>query len=118
MTRFAWRLSTWIVIALAVVAVLSHVCVLPHAHADEAATPAAHEHDENSGASDDGLHGASCEVVRTPGTQLPVIAVTFAPVPLHAEPVIRGAARAPDPVSRGPSPPLFLRHSALLLQPP
>jgi hypothetical protein len=115
MNRRASRVSSWMAVAIAVAALFSHICVLPHAHADESVSAPIHQHDEDQGTIDDGLHGASCEVVRTAGTPYPVVTFTLAPLPFHVEAAAHDADRLPDPASRGPSPPLFLLHSALLI---
>jgi hypothetical protein len=115
MSRRALPRSAWMVVAVAVMALLSHICVLPHAHADETVDARPHEHDKDRGTTEDGLHGASCEVVRTAGTPYPAVSLTLAPLPLHVETPAYHVGRLPDPVARGPSPPVFLLHSALLI---
>jgi len=102
-------------VAIAVTALLSHICVLPHADADEPVSAPIHQHDEDQGTTDDGVHGASCEVVRAAGTPYPVVTFTLAPLQFHGEATAHNVDRLPDPASRGPSPPLFLLHSALLI---
>src|SRR5467141_1933562 len=110
------RLSKWMLLAVAIAAVLSHVCVLPHAYADEPVATTTHDHEQGGDtADDDSVHGASCDVLRTAPTQRPVpgcTAIRFAP---HVEPAVQLVARTPAVVSRGPSPPLFLLHSSLLI---
>jgi len=107
------RLSTWLLFAVAIAAVLSHVCVLPHAHADEPVA-SAHEHDEPD-AADDALHGASCEVLRASAPTRPVLDFAPAPVTPYLARASRIVARAPAIAARGPSPPLFLLYAALLI---
>jgi hypothetical protein len=110
------RLSKWMLLAVAIAAVLLHVCVLPHAHADEPVATTTHDHEPDGDASDDdAIHGASCDVLRTAPTQRPALdctAIRFAP---RVEPAVQLVARTPAVVSRGPSPPLFLLHSSLLI---
>ena len=108
------RLTTWLLFAVAIAAVLSHVCVLPHAHADEPVA-SAHEHDDDPDAADDALHGASCEVLRASAPTLPVLQFAPAPVTPYIPRASRLVARAPVVAARGPSPPLFLLHAALLI---
>ena|SRR5437762_2833628 len=114
--RHGIRVSTWLVLAVAIAGVLSHVCVLPHAHADEPVATTTHDHEQGGDtADDDSVHGASCDVLRTAPTQRPVpecTTVHFAP---HVEPAVKLVARTPAAVSRGPSPPLFLLYSSLLI---
>src|SRR5881396_2376774 len=110
------RVSKWLVLAVAIAAVLSHVCVLPHAHADEPAATTTHDHEPDGDApDDDSIHGASCDVLRAAPTQLPVLDCTTARFAARVEPVVQLVARASAAVSRGPSPPLFLLHSSLLI---
>jgi hypothetical protein len=110
------RVSKWLVLLVAIAAVLSHVCVLPHAHAEEPVATTTHDHEPGGDAADDdAVHGASCDVLRTAPTQRSVLdctAVRFAP---HVEPAVQLVARTPAVVSRGPSPPLFLLHASLLI---
>jgi len=109
------RLSKWIFLAVAIAAVLSHVCVLPHAHADETVASTTHGHDAEGEATDDSVHGASCEVLRTTPTQFPTLLSTAACFAPRVEPVAQLVARTPDARSRGPSPPLFLLYASLLI---
>ena len=108
------RLSTWLLFAVAIAAVLSHVCVLPHAHADEPVA-IAHEHDAERDTGDDAVHGASCEVLRASPPPLPVLDFTPGAVSFHDERGPRVVVRPPAVVARGPAPPLFLLHAALLI---
>ena len=108
------RFSTWLLCAVAIAAVLSHVCVLPHAHADEPHA-IAHEHDDEREGSEDAVHGASCEVLRASPPPSPVLDSTPAPVTARVERAWPAVVHAPAIVVRGPSPPLFLLHAALLI---
>ena len=78
------------VLAVAIAAVLSHVCVLPHAHADEPAATTTHDHEPDGDApDDDSIHGASCDVLRAAPTQLPVLDCTTARFAARVEPVVQ-----------------------------
>ena len=110
------RVSKWLVLAVAIAAVLSHVCVLPHAHADEPVASTTHDHEQSGDApDDDSVHGGSCDVLRTSATQLPVLDCTTARFAPRVEPAVQVVTWAPTVVFRGPSPPLFLLHSSLLI---
>jgi hypothetical protein len=112
-----------LLIVVALLLTLSHVCALP-GHAD--GEPAAPHHDTREAAPDrdhhdpaptgDASHLESCEALRSAPTYVGV-----APVALHVArsmpmPVIRlGLAhRRPAPAATA-SPPLFLLHAALLI---
>src|SRR5437867_1625424 len=110
------RLSKWMLLAVAIAAVLSHVCVLPHAHADEPVATTTHDHEQGGDAADDdSVHGASCDVLRTAPTQCPALDCTAVRFASHVALAVQLVARTPAVFSRGPSPPLFLLHSALLI---
>src|SRR2546425_10367811 len=110
------RVSKWLVLAVAMAGVLLHVCVLPHAHADEPVATTTHDHEQGGDAADDdSVHGASCDVLRTAPTQRPALDCTVARFAPHVELAVQPVARTPAVVSRGPSPPLFLLHSSLLI---
>ena len=108
------RLGKWLLFAGAIAAVLSHVCALPHAHADEPVATA-HDHDDEREGPDDAVHGASCEVLRSAPTQLPVLHFTPATFTPQVERATRVVVRVPAVAARGPSPPLFLLHASLLI---
>lgn len=111
-----------IVLALTLVGLLAHICVLPlHGHAAEIDSHADHRHTDTGPANDDGgesaIHAASCEALLAssaadladPSPQS-IQAVTFF---LGAPDVNRFAAVAPpEPFA---SPPLYLTHRALLI---
>ena len=107
-------------VSLAIVALLGHVCALPtHAHAESGTsaaahheTPGSHEPSDSAGS----LHAASCEAAVGTATQLS--APAMAVVDHRSEsPVSRGSVRAAAHVAspRSESPPLFLLHAALLI---
>jgi hypothetical protein len=103
----------WLAVAVALFAVLGHVCALPHeAHAVAAEPSESHQsHDEHS--QHDALHTASCEAVPSSVTPAAsVLQMTGSVVVAMAEPAA-GALHAPRPSVIATSPPLFLLHSAL-----
>ena len=104
-----------LLVALGLFVVLSHVCVLP-VDATGLATLAGHTHgahDESS--SDDALHGASCEAVRSTFAATPPVlpAASTTPARLVAPSVPRPLVSRLAVVA--PSPPLFLLHASLLI---
>lgn len=105
------QVRAWLVLLVAIGAVLGHVMSL-HAHAEDPTTAsAAGGHDDND---DPAVYRASCEALRTIPAQVPTTAVTastLGPPP----PLPREVARVPTPVVRAGSPPLFLLHAALLI---
>jgi len=109
------QIRAWLVLLVAIGAVLGHVCLMPlHTHADEAAsaTPSPGGHDDSDGRA---VYRASCEALPTAPAQLPPsarVVSTLAPPP---PPIAREAARVSAPVFRVESPPLFLLHAALLI---
>jgi len=112
--RTSWLLR-WSLFAVAIAAVLSHVCVLPHAHAAEPAAAETHDHDEPGDAAGDAVHGASCDVVRTAPTQLAALCCASGRGAPRVEPTAHLVVHAPALVARGPSPPLFILHASLLI---
>jgi hypothetical protein len=113
------RVVTLGLLALAIVATLGHICMLPgHVHAAPAAeddhhdAPTAGHHDADG----DAVHAASCDVVR-PGT-IAAGVPSVAAVPLYRDAVVRFlrgprlALEAPQPTG---SPPLYLVHRVLLI---
>lgn len=113
MTRLSSRRPGFWSLALAVAlfAMLGHVCVLPHeAHAVTA------DHGSHDGHSEhDALHMASCEAVAPSVTSLASVAEAAAGTFVIAacvasEGVVSHASRARDTAT---SPPLFLLHSTL-----
>lgn len=99
-----------IVLVVALLATLSHVCVLPlDTHTVAADTD---DHDGNA------FHAASCEALQSPSAPTPGrTATVVATVPVRPEHLCSvDLRRAVDsvPTLRG-SPPLYLRYSALLI---
>jgi hypothetical protein len=105
------RMSSLVVVVIAVLTVLGHVCAGPlHAHAG-AVTSHAQDHDASH--NDEAAHGGSCEALQTaPSVAMPALPVTrLEAVVLTAAPTAV-AAPAPAPCA---SPPLFLLHVVLLI---
>jgi len=107
------RLSSWLLIGVAVVVVFGHVCALPvHVHAG-AVTTHADDHSEHGG--DEAAHGGSCEALRaSSGVDAPALLPTVFVLQVIDDSTIAlaGATLSPVPAS---SPPLFLLHAALLI---
>jgi hypothetical protein len=104
----------WLVLALALFAVLGHVCVLPHeAHASGDEPPGHHDSHHDGPAPHDALHSASCEAVRSSVTPAaPIVAAAAMAVTVMPSGIERGAIPTVRPLAIAPSPPLFLLHSA------
>lgn len=99
---------------VAIIAVLAHVCVLPvHAHAVPVEGHGSHGDDS----SDNSVHTASCDALKT-ATATPsiILVATLLPV-VDVEPIsLKGHVFDAAPVTTHPdSPPLFLLHAALLI---
>ena len=105
----ARRLSSWVLIGVAVFVVFSHVCALPvHALAGAVTTHA--EYDPEHG--DDGAsHGGSCEALRaTPNIALPALPAMRLDADLLMALLTEVAAPSAAPDE---SPPLSLLHAVL-----
>jgi hypothetical protein len=106
----------WLALAVALFAVLGHVCVLPHETHAVTADPSEHHGSHDGHSEHDAVHAASCEAVAAS-------VASPAPVLLADGRVVVAAATVPATmVSRTPrsrtsatSPPLFLLHSAFLI---
>jgi hypothetical protein len=97
-----------LLLAVAVATMLSHVCVLPHEHAEAM--------DEDREAGHDALHGASCEALRASPTQPPLLDwIVLATAPDLGEPPASHVDHSRAVVARAASPPLFLLHASLLI---
>ena len=105
----ARRLSSWLLIGVAVFVVLGHVCALPvHAHAGAVTT---HAEDDPEHDSDGASHGGSCEALRaTPNIALPALPAARLDVDLLMGLLAEVAA---PPAAPDESPPLFLLHAVL-----
>jgi hypothetical protein len=107
--------TRWALVALLIATMLGHVCVLPlHAHA--APPPPTHQHEDESGATDQAAHIGSCEALAASPIVQPFAVVTgmaeWARSPLQAPTwVAHDRVAAPPPRST----PLFLLHAALLI---
>jgi len=101
------RVSSWLLVGVAIFVVLGHICAAPiHAHAGAVTT---HSEDHPESGSDEAAHGGSCEALRADcHIDAPALLPTGIVLPvLGAHPT-----SAPAPTS---SPPLFLLHAALLI---
>jgi hypothetical protein len=105
----ARRLSSWLLIGVAVFVVLSHVCALPvHVHAGAVTT---HSEDDREHGGDEASHGGSCEALRaTPNIALPALPAARLDVDLL---MALFAEVAAPPAAPDGSPPLFLLHAVL-----
>jgi hypothetical protein len=105
----ARRLSSWLLIGVAMFVVMGHVCALPvHVHAGAVTT---HSEDDREHGSNDASHGGSCEALRaTPNIALPALPAARLDVELLM-PILTEIA-AP-PAAPDESPPLFLLHAVL-----
>src|SRR5947209_20127114 len=92
------RLSSWLLVGVAIFVVFGHICAAPfHAHAGAVTT---HSEDHPESGSDEAAHGGSCEVLRADSdvdapALLPtgiVLLAICALAPRRAHPT-----RAPDP---------------------
>ncbi|MGH7391806.1 MAG: hypothetical protein ACREM3_20475 [Candidatus Rokuibacteriota bacterium] len=106
--------GTWTLFAVALIALLAHVCALPfHAHAKSGAPPV-HEphHDDSPG---DAIHGASCDgtAARAPGRAAPTLAVVLPALAVDVP--ARDVATDVSVATPARSRPLFLLHAALLI---
>ena len=107
------RLSSWLLVGVALFVVLGHICAAPvHAHAGTMTT---HSEDHPEGGADEAAHGGSCETLRADfNVHAPALLPTgvvlrvVSGLEIHR----RYAEPAPAPTS---SPPLFLLHAALLI---
>ena len=107
------RLSSWLLVGVAIFIVLGHVCALPvHVHAGAVTT---HTEDHPERGSDEAAYGGSCEALRTSSNvDAPALLPTgVAPLVIGSLEIHRAyTTSAPAPAS---SPPLFLLHTALLI---
>jgi hypothetical protein len=110
----ARRLSSWLLIGVAVLVVLGHVCALPvHVHAG-AVTTHAEDHPEHGG--DGAAHGGSCEALRaSPYFNAPALIPMGFVLPVISGAETRLVHATLSPATTGSPPPLFLLHAALLI---
>ena len=102
-----------VLVAIAVFAVVAHICVGPfHAHAG---TMTAHEDDQAERREGGDAHGGSCDALTSSAVlAVPVVASTFTVIGLLDEGgrIAASTTSAPAPTT---SPPLFLLHASLLI---
>ena len=107
------RLSSWLLVAVAVFVVFGHICAAPfHAHAGTVTT---HSEDHPESGSDEAAHGGSCEALRADSdVDAPALLPTGIVLPIigDLETLRAHPTSVPVPTS---SPPLFLLHAALLI---
>jgi len=107
------RFSSLLLVGVAILVVLGHVCALPvHVHGGAVTT---HTEDHPERGSDEATQGGSCEALRTSSNvDAPALLPTgVAPLVIGSLAIHRAHAMpAPTPAS---SPPLFLLHAALLI---
>jgi hypothetical protein len=113
-------LKVRLLFVIGIVAIFGHVCALPtHTHVSAAAGTHGHADaaDSREGEpSEDAVHAASCDAVRTPTSTVPApVAIVVARYIEPHETVRSTAARRAAPVAVMFSPPLFLLHAALLI---
>lgn len=102
-----------LLLLVAVLAVLGHVCVLP-AHAEDDTPGAHHSHDPGTDEGDDAVHAASCDAVRGSSPVVaPMASVARAGAGMPATSIVTRIAAEP-PASLAP-PPLFLLHASFLI---
>lgn len=108
--------ARWIFPILSLLLLAGHVCVLPaHGHSAPAALPAGAGHSHDGGAGD-GVHGASCEALRSSWAGSPTVAPSAVTVVDDVvAPCRRWIGRSDAPKAAASSPPLFLLHAALLI---
>ena len=113
----AGRCSSWFLIVLGAVMVLTHVCAEPfHAHAGTITAHAGHDsHDGADETGHDAVHAASCDAVKaqSPAALDVLILNAISAVPPQFTPI--DIVRADTPAILGSPPPLFLLHAALLI---
>ncbi|HEV8616116.1 MAG TPA: hypothetical protein VGU22_11550 [Methylomirabilota bacterium] len=112
-------LKVRLLFVIGIVAIVGHVCALPtHTHVSAAAGTHGHADaaDSREGEpSEDAVHAASCDAVRTPTSTVPApVGIVARYIEPH-ETVRSTAARRAAPVAVMFSPPLFLLHAALLI---
>ncbi len=95
----------WALLAVGMIILVSHVCVLPSHHHDETTASQAEE----------AMHAASCEGLPSAPTPCPILAVGSAlTMPMSAVVVPAWCGqRLPTPSLK--LPPLFLLHASLLI---
>ena len=111
------RASYWLLVAVAVMTVLGHICAEPfHAHAGVITAHEQHDSHHDTGDGDpDAVHAASCDAVKAaPAADGVAVLVARDTVSIVVPPLARQRGEVEGSVVRG-SPPLFLLHAVLLI---
>jgi hypothetical protein len=111
------RQSYWLLVAVAVLMMLGHICALPfHAHAGAITThEERHSHHGDERPHEDAVHAASCDAAKSTPVGLDgVILVPLGTVVVVGSAPTRHAIERDVAVVVG-SPPLFLLHASLLI---
>ena len=107
------RLTSWVLVGVAIFVVLGHICAAPfHAHAGAVTT---HSEDHPESGRDEAAQGGSCEALRADSdVDVPALLPTGVVLPVIGD---LETLRAHPTSSTAPtgSPPLFLLHAALLI---
>src|SRR5438445_757756 len=107
------RLSSWLLVGVAIFIVFGHICAAPfHAHAGAVTT---HSEDHPKNGSDKAAHNSSCETLHTDSNiDTPTLLPTGIILPIinNLETHHAHTTSAPAPTN---SPPLFLLNAALLI---
>ena len=112
------RASYWVLIALAMVMVLGHICALPfHAHAGAITTHEERQsHHGEEGPDEDAAHVGSCDAVKSAPTALDgIVLVPLGSIAAVAQEWTRQLCETYAGAIVAGSPPLFLRHASLLI---
>jgi hypothetical protein len=107
------RLSSWLLVGVAIFVVFGHICAAPfHAHAGAVTT---HSEDHPESGSDEAAHGGSCEALRADSdVDAPALLPTGIVLPIIGDLETLRTHPTSAPASTS-SPPLFLLHAALLI---
>jgi len=110
------RSSYWVLIALAMVMVLGHICALPfHAHAGAITTHEERQaHHGEEGPDEDVAHVASCDAVKSAPTA-GIVLVPLGSIAVVAQEWTRQLCETYAGAIVAGSPPLFLLHASLLI---
>lgn len=106
-----------LLLVVAIVAVLAHVCTPVGGHAHAASPGDAHHHHHGGEPHDtpDSFHAASCEALRPAVIQAPIAAQAAVPLAVPVATPQRTNVTIPDLTVLVHSPPLYLQHAALLI---
>src|SRR2546422_9716694 len=105
------RVSSWLLVGVAIFVVLGHICAAPiHAHAGAVTT---HSEDHPESGSDEAAHGGSCEALPADSdVDAPALLPTGIVLPVIGDLETRHAHPTSAPAPTRPSPP-FPLHAAL-----